>query len=138
MTPEPVSVADLLDEVEYDFWGAIFRLREITRTVGKRYGDVLLELAELERRAQSGEDVEANEIVAKWCEGLDVLLEFTEWADEPEEGERRPKRPTVKQILLPKWKKDEVGEDRIEAIFDHIRGEVERRKRPTSTRMTDY
>lgn len=133
----PVSIADLFDEVEYDFWGATFRLREGTKSVAQKFRDKFQEWADLD---ETSEDVTDEQFVASLCDVLDVLLEFKEWAGEedPDAKPKRPKKPTVKQLVLQRWKKDEIGVDRVEAIFHHIRVEAERRKRPTSHLTSDF
>lgn len=168
MTREPISIADLLEEVPYDFWGAIFRLREGTRSVGRKYTRVLKRLVDLNLSANTLDDEDdegaaeereklPERIIETMCDALDVVLEFKEfgewplpedveargeeWAEKQREIHARVKKiknPTVKKILLPMWKRDEIGEDRIEAIFHHIKEEVERRKRPTSTPTSGF
>lgn len=112
-----ITAADVFETVEVDLWGAVYTLRQMTKTVGPKFDAAVDALHKLPSDAPDAK--RAGAFIAV----LDVLLA-------PPEG-----APTAKVVFDGKWKDEAVGLDWLMAFSGTLQDEVWNRRRPTSPTM---
>lgn len=113
-----ITAADLFDEFELDLWGHVYRLREGTKSVSAK-------IREREKAIDAlPDDADEDAVFDALAEMLDVMLEPINDGD----------RTHAKTVLTRKWKAQEVGLDRVEAITNLLAEEAVMRKVPPSRR----